>query len=125
MHVVGGGGAMEMIVTGTATYIKHGGSWMTMPAAGAMANAITAPLSELRTYTSAPKEDLRISDLGTVTIDGIVTHGYTIGDVDHPKSANVYLAPDGTIYQMTTSAAGGSTVTFSKYNAPITIVAPM
>jgi hypothetical protein len=125
MHIVAAGGSMEMISISGNTYVKRGGSWMTMPAIGAMANLLTAPLSQLRTYTSAPKDDLRVSDLGNVIVNGVPTHGYAVGDVDHPKNANIYVGSDGMIYQMTSNASHGGSITITKYNAPITIAAPV
>ncbi len=122
MHVTAG--PAEMIQIDGTTYVKFGGSWRQFAIPGM--ERIFSPV----TYTqklAAHKADVTVTDLGTKVVAGAPLHAYLVksGSVDRP--ATVYLDGTGALTRVETVDGTGNldVITFSNFNGPISIVAPI
>ncbi len=125
MHVTAG--PMEMIVIDKTTYIKMQGTWHQFPMPGA--DRMTAPLAYAQDFAEKARTNpnINVSDLGMKTVDGTAYHAYLVKDSDGSGSATtVYVDANGYPARMdVTDTRGTQTVTFSNFNGPITIDAPI
>jgi outer membrane lipoprotein-sorting protein len=87
------------------------------------------PIEKLSDLATSHANDFTVKDLGTSTVDGVAVHGFAVARANSARAAKspstIYVAADGTIHQITQHTRFGMiTLTFSKFNAPMTIEAP-
>jgi hypothetical protein len=116
MHVVMG--SMELIRLDTTTYVKINGEWRKFAFPGM--DRLSGPAMTVQQLV-AHKGDFVVSDLGPKTIDGATLHAYTVKATEGPATT-MYLDASGNLARADT---GEGYATFSKFNAPITIDAPI
>ena len=120
MHVTAAG--MEAIKIDGDMYVKMGETWrkFNFPGIEQMANLYKGAIDA----ASHPRTDMVVDDLGPKVVDGVPLHGYSVTDKDHPKAgATLYLDGSGNIVRIV--PAEGGMVKLSKFNAPMSIVAPI
>jgi outer membrane lipoprotein-sorting protein len=90
---------------------------------------MTAPLAYAQDFAEKARTNpnINVSDLGMKTVDGTAYHAYLVKDSDGSGSATtVYVDANGYPARMdVTDTRGTQTVTFSNFNGPITIDAPI
>jgi len=119
-HMTMSGGQMEIIKISDDTYMKMGGSWrkFSVPGMDKMMQSTT----QFSAY-SAHREDIKVTDLGTATVDGTPTHEYGIANSKTPDDVtDVYIASDNTVRKMTTKSGG--VILITNYNGAISIDPP-
>jgi hypothetical protein len=126
-HVTGVGGHLDAIEIGGTSYVKLGSTWHKFPVPG-LSDTLD-PIEKLNDLATAHANELTIKDLGTSTIDGAPMHGYSIARTSSAKAlkspSSFFIGGDGMVHQITQHTRMGMvTLTFSNYNAPVTIVAP-
>jgi len=122
MHMMGA--HVEMIRIGGATYVKVNGNWMKLPAAMPQMQQQMGAVSYVQSVGNNAKQ-AKVEDLGSRSLDGATYHAYKVTGQD-AKPATLYV--DGSGYPARVDVVeekGTSTVRFSKYNAPMTIAAPI
>jgi hypothetical protein len=113
----------EMIMVAGGTYVKVNGNWMKLPRP--MPQMQSAAVGYVQTLGNAKPSDVVVEDLGTKSVDGANYHAYKVTPKDG-KPANVYVDGAGLVTRMdVTDQSGTSIVRFSKFNAPISIDAPL
>jgi hypothetical protein len=122
MHV--SAGPAEMIVIDKTTYVKMGSTWreFTLPGIDRMFSPLT--------YTqrlAAHRADVTVTDLGPKVVAGEPLHAYAVKSTAVDKPATLYLDPSGTLTRVEVAGASGDidAITFSNFNGPISIVAPI
>jgi len=123
MHVKVGG-SMEMIKIGSAMYVNVKGKWhqMHIPGMGMLTNIV----GNAQQY--AKPDSFNAVDKGSSIVDGMSLHAYDVtGKTTHAKvPTTMYVGDDGFIHRMDVhSRAGATTIKFSNFNVPVTIVAPI
>lgn len=122
MHMTNG--QMEMISIAGAAYVKANGNWMKLPAAMPQ-QMQNAGFGYVQTLADSKPNDVAVEDLGAKSVDGATYHAYKVTPKDG-KVSNVYLDGSGVIARCdVTDQTGTSIIRFSKFNAPISIDAPM
>ncbi len=115
-------GPMEMITLADGTFVKMNGSWMRLPRP--MPQMQSGALTYVEGLGRNPK-DTTVEDLGTKSVDGASYHAYKVTP-NGGKPSTVYVDGAGLVARVdVTEGDGTSIVRFSKYNAPVTIVAPI
>ena len=116
MHMVAG--PMEMITIADGTYVKVQGNWMKLPRPmPQVQNAMFGYVHDL----GAKPQDVTVEDLGSKTIDGAGYHAYKVTP-NGGKPSTVYVDGSGLLARIVTDTGS---VTFSKFNAPVKIEAPV
>ncbi len=122
MHVTAG--PAEIIVIGKTSYVKVGSSWheFTIPGMDRM----FAPLTYAQNL-GTHRADIVVTDLGEKTVDGTLLHAYSVRTSADDKPATVYVDASGTMRRVEVSSTEGglAVVTFSNFNAPVTIAPPI
>jgi flavin-binding protein dodecin len=124
-HMTAGG--MELIIVDNAMYVKMQGNWMKVPgaAAGAMTGGITGAVERAR-KTATDKENFTATDLGMKTVGGTTYHAYDVRSKSSSKPSTFFVTKDGYLGRIETLGEGQTTaVTFSNYNQPAKIEAPI
>jgi hypothetical protein len=118
-------GPMEAIEIAKTTYVKMGGSWHEFTLPGI--DRVTAPLDNARSYAKAAPSDITVSDLGMKTVDGLTAHAYLVKGKEVGSTANtLYVDANGYLARIDSDTSDGTaTILFTKYNAPLTIAAPI
>ncbi len=113
---------VELIVIDGTTYVKIHDAWhkFTIPGTDRMTGAISYAQDFAKTHG-----DLNVTDLGTKLVDGTSLHAYAVKSSGSTKPVTVYLDGSGTLVRMDTGDNDPSAITFSNFNAPVTIVAPI
>ncbi len=127
MHVYALGGKLDAIEIGADSYVKMGSSYrkFSIPGLGDQLGSINS----VSDYVNARHDNLIVKDLGTSTVDGAPMHAFSVARTNSARAAKspstIYIAADGTIHEITQHTRFGMvTLTFSKYNQPVSIVAP-
>jgi len=126
-HILGAGGKFDALAIDGTTFVKVGSTWHRFPIPGL--NDTLDPIQKLDDLAAAHANQLTVKDLGTSTVDGAPMHGYAVARANSAKAvkspSSFYIGADGTVHQITQHTRFGMiTLTFSNYNAPITITAP-
>lgn len=115
---------MEMISIAGAAYVKVNGTWMKLPAAMPQ-QMQNVGFGYVQTLANSKPNDVTVEDLGPKSVDGATYHAYKVTPKDG-KVSNVYLDGSGVIARCdVTDRSGTSIIRFSKFNAPISIDAPI
>lgn len=124
MHMLMGGGKAEMIRAAGATYVKVNGNWMKLPMGMPQMDQQMGAVSYVQSVGRNPKQ-ARVDDLGSKSVDGATYHAYKVTPQDG-KPATLYVDGSGYPARIDVSEGKGtSIVRFSKFNAPLTIDAPI
>jgi hypothetical protein len=115
MHVIMKDG--ESIVIGSTMYMKMGGKWTKMSAAGMWSDP-TAAVKLLQTHHA----DYTSVDLGMRTAGGVPYHAYSVTDTKKHTTETVYIDGAGRLGRV---EARGTVIVFSKYGETVSIQAPM
>jgi hypothetical protein len=126
-HVTGVGGRLDAIEIGGTSYVKMGSTWHKFPVPG-LSDTLD-PIEKLNDLASSHASELTIKDLGTSTVDGAPMHGYSVARTASARAlkspSTFYIGADGVVHEITQHTRMGMvTLTFSNYNAPVTILAP-
>ncbi len=114
---------VEVIIIGGTTYVKLKDAWhkFTIPGIDRMTGSVNYAQDFAKSHG-----DLTVTDLGTKPVGGATLHAYSVTSNHTKKPVTVYLDASGTLVRMETTGSGDpSTITFSNFNAPVTIVAPI
>lgn len=120
IHVTASG--MEMIKIDSEMYLKMGGSWrkFAIPGMDQMTQMFTGQLESAK----HPATDMIVTDLGPKIVDGVPLHGYSVrSKSDAHAASTMYIDGAGNIVRI--EAPDGGVITISKFNAPMTIDAPV
>jgi hypothetical protein len=112
-HVISAG--TESIVIGPTMYLKLNGKWQKL------AGNMPTMTGFTKTLTSHPR-GMVATDLGPRVVGGATLHAYKVQDTATHKSDMVYLDGRGRIVRM---EAGTTIMTVSRFNAPVSIQAPI
>jgi hypothetical protein len=115
----------EMIKIDTTTWMKIGGQWrqMSMPGMDTMTAAVTGRIAMLR--GSEQPDDYTVNDLGMKSslTGGAPMHAYSVTNKAGTSPATIFI--DGGKVVEVDNAGDGTSITFSKFNAPVDIQPPM
>ena len=124
MHMLVSGGKMEMIRIAGSTYVKVNGNWMKLPMAMPQMDQQMGAVSYVQAVGSHPRQT-QVDDLGSKSVDGATYHAFRLTP-EKGEPATLYV--DGSGYPARVDVTEGkstSIVRFSKFNAPLTISAPI
>ncbi len=114
---------MEMISIAGGTYVKVNGNWMKLPAP--MPQMQSAAFGYVQALSNTKPSDVTVDDLGSKSVDGGTYHAYKVTAKDG-KPATLYVDGSGVIARCDViDQSGTSIVRFSKFNAPVSIEAPI
>jgi hypothetical protein len=114
---------MEMISVAGGTYVKVNGNWMKLPTA--IPQMQSPAFNYVQTLTNSKPSDVTVDDLGSKSVDGATYHAYKVTSKEG-KPATMYVDGSGVIARIdVTDQSGTSIVRFSKFNAPVSIEAPI
>jgi len=115
-------GTLETIQIGPMTYTRLNGKWLKVSQPGADPANMAKDLADVK----IDDPSVTYTDRGMTTAGGRVYHRYTYMSSEQPNQiVTVDVGIDNEIYRITANGSGGAAVLFSKYNAPITITAPI
>jgi len=115
-------GTLETIQIGPMTYTRLNGQWLKVSQPGADPADIAKDMANVK----VDDPSVTYSDRGMTTVGGRVYHRYTYVTSEQPgQTIAVDVGIDNEIYRITATGANGAAVLFSKYNAPLTITAPI
>ncbi len=119
MHLIAG--PLELIKIGQTTWFNSGNTWrqFAMPGMDQLTGVFTNAIGTVR---NTSPDDVVVTDLGLKSPAGIRLHAYAVTNKAGTTTATLYLDGNGTLVRV--EGPGGSTVTFSKFNAPIDIQPP-
>jgi hypothetical protein len=112
---------MEIIVIDNTTYTKMGGKWQkqTSPVAAGSGASMAQPYA-----TPGPGSTIR--DLGMKTVAGASLHAYAVQKSASAPTGTIFVDGNGMVARMEAPGPRGTIVmSFSDFNAPISIVAPI
>lgn len=112
-HTVGAG--TESIIIGPTMYLKLHGSWKKL--SGNMGSL----MDYTKTLTTHPR-GMVATELGPRMVGGAALHAYRVLDTATHKSDTIFLDNRGRIVRM---EEGTTIMTISRFNAPVTIRAPI
>jgi hypothetical protein len=116
-------GPVQMIEIAKVTYVNFDGTWHELSMPGA--ERISAHLEDVRSYARMAPSDIVVTDLGMKTVDGRTDHAYSVNNKGNAKSNILYIDANGYLVRIESNTNEGSgTMLLSKYNQPVTIVAP-
>jgi hypothetical protein len=120
MHIMMGS-TMEMIKIDSEMYVKVQGTWrkFSIPGMDAMVNMYKGNIDK---YTHAA-DDTVVTDIGMKVVDGAPLHGYTMKNAEAKTPVTIYI--DGAGYPARMETDNGLVMLFSKFNAPMSIDAPI
>jgi len=108
---------MEMIVIGSAMYVKMDGKWKKMNVPGLWSDP-----TDVAKKMQLHRTDFTASDLGMRTVGGVPYHAYALTDTKKHSKQTVYVDAAGRFGRVETD---GIVMIFSKYGENVSIVAPM
>lgn len=111
---------IETISIGPVSYTRMNGTWQKLAQPG-------PDFGDVRKHLPGMMDDnpnVTVTDRGMTTVGGRTYHRYTYVTTDSPDLATtIDVGSDNEIYRL--GYQGGLQVTLSKFNAPITITAPI
>lgn len=103
-----------VIIIDRITYMQLNGKWKKFPPGEAMADTMA--------FLSKRNGGFTATDLGMRMVGGQSLHAYNVKTLKTGSNTTVLIDGSGRIVRM---ATGSLVMTFSKFNAPVTINAPM
>ncbi|HEY1977369.1 MAG TPA: hypothetical protein VGG89_12520 [Candidatus Baltobacteraceae bacterium] len=104
----------EVIQIDTTTYMRLNGTWKKYPGGPSVADTMA--------FASSHNGGFTATDLGMRTVGGTSLHAYSVKTLKTGNITTVFLDGSGRIVRMDT---GKVVMILSKFNAPLTINAPM
>jgi hypothetical protein len=111
---------IEVITIDGTTWVKLGGGWrqFAVPGMDRITGFVQGTIDTMRN----PPDDMVVTDLGPKSVDGAALHAYGVTTKSAAGTTTVYIDRSGLLARIDTN--DGSTVRFSKFNAPLTIAPP-
>jgi hypothetical protein len=113
---------MEAIMLPGMTYMKMGGKWTKFANTGS--RSFAADIDKANAYVAAG--NFSATDLGIKIVNGTPLHAYSVTLKSSSSPFTLYVGAHDLPRRMEfTSTSGTLAATFSEFNAPMTITAPM
>jgi hypothetical protein len=125
LKVSGGDQNVEVIQIGSDTYVNLGGTWTKSPAGAPMAADLFDPDEIVNGFNESASNGQTIVKGGTRTVGGAQCQDWTLQGGDPSDAGTMCIGVNDNLPREFTAADGSATMTFSDWNAPITITAPI